>query len=73
VFTLLARRLGPVTAVLLTSMMFAGMHVPLYGVAALPLDFAVGMWLGGLRLLSGGVTASATAHALADLASGWLL
>jgi membrane protease YdiL (CAAX protease family) len=69
----LARERGPITGLLLSSMLFAVIHVPLYGVGALPLDFAVGLWLGGLRLLSGGVTASATAHALADLAAGWIL
>jgi membrane protease YdiL (CAAX protease family) len=69
----LARGCGPITGLLLSSILFAGIHVPLYGVGALPLDLAVGLWLGGLRLLSGGVTASATAHALADLAAGWVL
>ena len=69
----LARSRGPITGLLLSSILFAVIHVPLYGAGALPLDFAVGLWLGGLRLLSGGVTASATAHALADLAAGWVL
>jgi membrane protease YdiL (CAAX protease family) len=69
----LARSRGPVVGLLLSSIVFAVLHVPLYGVGALPLDFAVGLWLGGLRLLTGGVTASATAHALADLAAGWVL
>jgi membrane protease YdiL (CAAX protease family) len=73
VFTSLLRSRGPATALVLTSIMFGAIHVPLYGMGALPLDFTVGLWLGGLRLLSGGVTASATAHALADLAAGWIL
>jgi len=47
-------------------------HVPLYGVGALPLDAAVGLLLGGLRLLTGGWVAPAAAHALADVAGGWL-
>ena len=46
---------------------------PLYGVGALPLDLAVGLLLGGLRIVSGGVLAPAIAHVIADLAGGWLL
>jgi hypothetical protein len=49
------------------------MHVPLYGVGALPLDLAVGLLLGGLRIVSGSVLAPAIAHVLADIAGGWLL
>ncbi len=63
---------GVPAALVLTTVVFALVHVPLYGVAALPLDLAVGLWLGGLRVLSGGVTAPATAHVLADLAGWWL-
>ncbi|MGI8825667.1 MAG: CPBP family glutamic-type intramembrane protease [Chloroflexota bacterium] len=64
---------GPMAAVALTSIAFGLLHVPLYGWNALPLDLAVGFWLGGLRLLSGGVTAPAVAHVLADVAAWWLL
>ena len=63
---------GPPTALAVTSVVFAVMHIPLYGIGALPLDLAVGVWLGGLRLLTGTWTAPAVAHALADLAGGWL-
>jgi membrane protease YdiL (CAAX protease family) len=63
---------GPRAALVVTSVAFAVMHIPLYGVGAVPLDLAVGLWLGGLRLLSGSWTAPAVAHALADLAGGWL-
>ena len=63
---------GPRTALAVTSVAFAVMHIPLYGVGAVPLDLAVGLWLGGLRLLTGSWTAPAVAHALADLAGGWL-
>jgi membrane protease YdiL (CAAX protease family) len=72
IFASLVRARGPIAALLVTSILFALIHVPLYGLGALPLDFAVGLWLGGLRML-GGVAASATAHALADLAAGWIL
>jgi membrane protease YdiL (CAAX protease family) len=60
-------------AVALTAIAFGLLHVPLYGWAAFPLDLAVGLWLGGLRAITGGVTAPATAHAIADLAAWWLL
>ena len=63
---------GAPPAIAVTSIVFALMHVPLYGWGALPLDIAAGVLLGGLRLLSGGVTAPAVAHVLADLAGGWL-
>ena len=64
--------LGGALALTLTSVAFALLHVPLYGAAALPIDLAIGAVLGGLRLLTGGVAAPAVAHALADLADGWL-
>ena len=63
---------GAPLAIALTSIVFALMHVPLYGWGALPLDLSAGVLLGGLRLLSGGVLAPAVAHVLADLAGGWL-
>ena len=63
---------GPPLAIAVTSIVFGLMHAPLYGWGALPLDIAAGVLLGGLRLLSGGVTAPAVAHVLADLAGGWL-
>ena len=56
----------------LTTVVFALIHVPLYGWHALPLDLAVGLWLGGLRLWSGHLAAPAIAHALADLCAWWL-
>lgn len=64
--------IGVAGAVAITSVVFAVIHVPLYGLTALPLDLAVGMWLGGLRLLTGGVAAPATAHIVADLCGWWL-
>lgn len=56
-----------------TTVLFAAVHVPLYGFGALPLDLAVGLLLGGLRVVSRGVLAPAIAHVIADLAGGWLL
>jgi len=63
---------GLVVAILVTTLVFALMHVPLYGWHVVPLDLGVGLWLAGLRLLSGGVVAPAVAHAIADLATWWL-
>jgi len=63
---------GELAAVTVAAIAFALLHVPLYGWQAVPLDLAVGVWLGGLRLATGGVAAPATAHALADLAYWWL-
>jgi membrane protease YdiL (CAAX protease family) len=63
---------GLVPAVLLTSAVFAFMHVPLYGWHVVPLDFAVGLALAGLRLTTRSLVAPATAHTVADLATWWL-
>ena len=63
---------GEITALTLTTGAFALLHVPLYGWAALPLDLAVGLLLGGLRMAAGGWGAPALAHTLADLAGWWL-
>jgi membrane protease YdiL (CAAX protease family) len=63
---------GELAAVTVAAIAFALLHVPMYGWMAVPLDLAVGVWLGGLRLATGGVAAPATAHALADLAYWWL-
>lgn len=66
------RRFDSVVALLSTTIAFAVIHVPLYGWRAVPLDLGVGLGLGALRVWSGGVSASAVAHVVADLAGGWL-
>jgi membrane protease YdiL (CAAX protease family) len=63
---------GDLVAVVVAAVAFGLLHVPLYGWRAVPLDLAVGVWLGGLRLATGGIAAPATAHTLADLAYWWL-
>ena len=63
---------GSVLAVLATTAVFALMHVPLYGWHVVPLDLAVGLGLGGLRIATRGFAAPAAAHAVADLATWWL-
>jgi membrane protease YdiL (CAAX protease family) len=60
-------------ALIATTLVFAALHVPLYGIGSLPLDLAAGLLLGGLRVVSRGVLAPAVAHVIADLAGGWLL
>ena len=71
-FDVLAEWGGLAAAVLITSAVFALMHVPLYGWHVVPLDLGVGLVFAGLRILSGGIAAPALAHALADLATYWL-
>jgi membrane protease YdiL (CAAX protease family) len=63
---------GPAVAIAVTAVAFALLHAPVYGWTAVPLDLAVGVWLGGLRQVSGSVSAPAIAHTLADLAGWWL-
>jgi len=62
---------GPPVAVLASSLAFALLHVPLYGWGVVPIDLAAGVWLAGLRYLTGGIAAPAMAHLLADLAAWW--
>jgi membrane protease YdiL (CAAX protease family) len=68
----LLRRTAPGLAAAIAAVAFAALHVPLSGWVAVPLDLAVGVWLGGLRLRSGGAGAPALTHTLADVASWWL-
>jgi membrane protease YdiL (CAAX protease family) len=71
-FAAIRRHAGVATAIAVTSVAFALMHVPLYGWHVVPLDLGVGIWLGGLRLLGRGIAAPAVAHVLADLVTWWL-
>jgi membrane protease YdiL (CAAX protease family) len=63
---------GDFAALLATSLLFALIHVPIYGPAVFGLDLGVGLLFGGLRLWFGGPAASAAAHVFADLATWWL-
>jgi membrane protease YdiL (CAAX protease family) len=63
---------GDIAALLATSLLFALIHVPIYGQGVILLDFGVGLIFGGLRLWFGGPAAPAAAHVLADLATWWL-
>ena len=63
---------GDVVAVAVTAVIFAAIHVPLYGAGALPIDLCAGVFLGCLRVATGGVTAPLVAHVVADVATGWI-
>ena len=71
-FDAVRRTGGTAAAVLITTVAFALMHVPLYGWHVVPLDLAVGLGFAGLRLATRGVAAPAAAHSVADLATWWL-
>lgn len=57
---------GTVAAILVGAAVFALIHLPRYGLGAMPLDAAVGLALGGLRALTGRVLPCAVAHTVAD-------
>ena len=57
---------GPLAAIVIGATVFALIHLPRYGLGAMPLDAAVGLALGGLRALTGRVLPCAVAHIVAD-------
>jgi membrane protease YdiL (CAAX protease family) len=57
---------GTLTAIVVGAGVFALIHLPRYGLGAMPLDAAVGLALGGLRALTGRVMPCAIAHIVAD-------
>jgi membrane protease YdiL (CAAX protease family) len=57
---------GPTVAIVAGAMVFALIHLPRYGLSAMPLDAAVGLALGGLRAVTGRVLPCAIAHTIAD-------
>jgi membrane protease YdiL (CAAX protease family) len=57
---------GPVAAIVAGAVVFALIHLPRYGLGAMPLDAAVGLALGGLRVVTGRVMPCAIAHTIAD-------
>lgn len=57
---------GPLAAIVIGAAVFALIHLPRYGLGAMPLDAAVGLALGGLRALTGRVLPCAVAHIVAD-------
>lgn len=67
-----AGRASVEAAVAVGAVCFAALHVPLYGWGAVPLDLAVGLWLGALRALAGTWVAPAVTHTAADWVA-WFL
>jgi membrane protease YdiL (CAAX protease family) len=65
----LTAELGVLPALCISGAIFALIHLPHYGPAALPLDFAAGLALAGLRATSGRVLPCAVAHVVADWAA----
>lgn len=61
-----AEEAGPLAAIVIGALVFAAIHLPGYGLGAMPLDVAVGLALGGLRVLTGRVAPCAIAHTIAD-------
>jgi membrane protease YdiL (CAAX protease family) len=57
---------GPIAGLVVSAAVFALIHLPRYGMGAMPLDFAVGLALGGLRAVTGRVAPCAIAHVIAD-------
>ncbi len=57
---------GTGTGILASALTFALIHLPAYGTSALPLDFAVGLALAGLRAITGRILPCAVAHVIAD-------
>jgi membrane protease YdiL (CAAX protease family) len=62
----LARR-GTALAVAGSALLFALVHVPAYGIAALPVDLGAGLLLSWQRFASGGWAAPAATHVAANL------
>jgi membrane protease YdiL (CAAX protease family) len=60
-------RWGVPIALVGSAVAFAAVHVPLYGLSALPIDFGAGLILGWQRWATGGWTAPAVTHVVANL------
>jgi membrane protease YdiL (CAAX protease family) len=60
-------RFGALVAVAGSAIVFALVHVPIYGAAAFPVDLGAGLLFSWQRWASGGWGASATTHVVANL------
>jgi membrane protease YdiL (CAAX protease family) len=60
-------RFGPAVAVVGTALLFGLVHLPAYGVAALPVDLGAGLLLSWQRHASGSWAVPAATHAVANL------
>jgi membrane protease YdiL (CAAX protease family) len=61
------RQGGAAAAIILTAVAFAAIHLPLYGVAAFPVDLGAGLLLGWQRWETGDWTVPAATHVAANL------
>lgn len=66
------RGYGTGAALAISTVAFAVLHIPLYGLRVLPIDLAVGVVFGGVRIWSGRATAPAIVHVVADVAGWWI-
>lgn len=62
-------RWGPAVAVGVTAVAFAAIHLPAYGIAAVPVDLGAGLLFGWQRWVTGGWSAPAATHVAANLLS----
>jgi len=62
---------GPVLAITGAAMAFAVVHLPAYGVRAMPVDLAAGLLLGWQRWASGGWSAPGLTHVVANVLQMW--
>ena len=60
-------RSGPTSAVAVTAVLFAAVHVPVYGASVFWVDLGAGLLFGWQRWASGTWTAPAATHAVANL------
>jgi membrane protease YdiL (CAAX protease family) len=60
-------RFGPVVAVVASAGLFAAVHAPAYGLAAVPVDLGAGLVFGWQRWASGTWTVPAATHAAANV------
>ena len=58
---------GPTTALVGSAVLFAAVHVTVYGLWVLPLDLAAGLLLGWQRQATGSWAVPAVTHAIANL------
>jgi membrane protease YdiL (CAAX protease family) len=72
-FDVIKKSGGTVAAIVVGALAFCSLHIPLYGWHVVPLDLAVGLFLGTLRSLSGSWIAPGISHVFADLTGWWLV
>ena len=58
---------GTLLAIVLSAILFAAIHIPLYGVAAFPVDLGAGLLFGWQRWAAGTWTVPGATHALANV------